>query len=727
MKKFITNHRLFYSLLIALFCVLLVTTVVLAEVGRIKSATMLMSSKGPLPQPKFPTPPAASNGFSQLSSLSFGGRFVVFESKATDMASEPPQCQDNYYDIFLFDRGKLIKADGNPNPDELDDDHITGITDPLAYTELPCANGHSIYPVISHDPDTDPLPWDDMGPVPHDNQGRYIVFQSLATNILQGVPGFEDNNEKMDIYMYDRETSSYTLVSQSYNENLGNGHSGAAAVAALGASCGACNNFGYPNLKNPVHAGMDIYVDADKNPFVVFESSSTNLTDQPTQHQQIFLRDVNAVNGASNTKLLSKVAGTTSDYGDSDSTQPVIAPGAPSGNCDPATGKPYPPGRFLSFVTKSTNLVTGASLSSAPRPQIVLIDRDYNHNCILDETGPGRIKSYVVSRNPVSQEIANGESWHPSIAVTETDKVRVVFHSYATNLVNGDSDVNNSADIFVYELEPSTGTWNMARISRSSNGDPGNLDSVSPWLSYNGQIAAFTSYSSNLVEDDNNYYCRLVYEGKEYLNCPDVFVRDISRSLQGDRTWRVSLTTTGDQATYNSGLPRVDGTGQFVSFNSQTNLHTDGSFAIYQQVYVRDQGIPPGNPIIHPASANLFSFLGYYADTKIEVTFLKDTMDYSNKQLVIDPASVDPTFFKILTAADDPAKIDTCSDPDPGSPGPVFNNGDTCSFWVRYTPTGRSTRHARVIFPLPNDDPRVQLYVGLTGNTIVRYIPLISP
>lgn len=712
MKPFFQKNRLFYSLLVALLGTLLITTVVLAAL-RIKSATMLISSRGPLPQPIFPTPPVAGGGFSQLSSLSYGGRFVVFESKATDLVEDPPQCSDNFYDIFLFERGKLFKADGNPNADELDDDAITGITDPLMHAGSPCSDGHSIYPVLSHEPDTDPLPWDIGNP--HDNQGRYTVFQSLATNIVEGAT---DNNGKMDIYLFDRETAHYTMVSQSYDEQPANGHSGAAVVAALYANCGACNNYGYPSLKNPVHAGMDIYLDSATNPYVVFESSATNLTDQPTAGQQIFLRDINAVNGANNTKLLSKYPGTSNQYGNGDSTQPVLAPGASTGTCTPGGGAPYPPGRFLAFVTKAENLVPGVSLASAPKPQIILIDRDYDLNCVLDETGPNKIKSYVVSRNPSRLEVANGESWYPSIAIDEnSNKVRVVFHSYATNLAPGDNDTNNSSDIYAFEFTPKPGneSWSMVRISRSSDGAQGNLDSVSPWISENGLIVAFTSYASNLVEDDTNYYCRLVYQGKEYTNCPDVFVRDISTGLMGERTWRVSLTTTGEQATYNSGLPRLDGPGQFVSFDSQTNLHTDGSFADFQQVYVRDQGIPPGNPLIRPASANLFSFLGYYADVRFIVTFLKDDMvipSGGGNSVRIDPVSQDPSFFQVTS--------DTCS-------GHTFNKNDTCEFWVRYTPTGRTTRHARVIFPLPVDDPRVQLYVGVHGGTIVRYIPLIQP
>jgi len=708
MKPFFEKNRLFYSLLIALLGALLLTTVALAAL-RIKSATMLISSRGPLPQPIYPTPPAAGDGFSQLSGLSYGGRFVVFESKATDLIVYPPQCDDSYYDIFLFERGKLFKEDGNPNPDELDDDVITGITDPLMHAGSPCADGHSIYPVISHDPDSDPLPWGFNDP--HDNQGRYIAFQSFATNIVEGAT---DSNGKMDIYLYDRtaSTNQYTLVSQSYNEQPANNHSGASVVAALGASCGACNNYGYPNLKNPVHAGMDIYMDSSANPYVVFESSATNLIEQipPSfSHQQIYLRDVNAVTGASNTRLLSKVPGNTSSFGNGDSTQPVVAPGYPTAA--------YPAGRFLAFVTKSTNLVSGGVLIGAPQPQIVLIDRDYDLNGVLDEAGPNKGKVYVVSRNPATLEVANGESWHPAIAIEEnSNRVRVVFHSDATNLAPGDSDTNNATDVFVFELVPKPGdeSWQIARISRSSDGVQGNLDSVSPWISGNGQIVAFTSYASNLVEDDTNYYCRLVYQGKEYSNCPDVFVRDISTGLIGERTWRVSLTTAGEEATYNSGLPRLDGPGQFVSFDSQTNLHTDGSFADFQQVYVRDQGIPPGNPLIRPASANMFAFLGYYADARFIVTFLKDDMVIpgGGNTVRIDTTSLDPGFFQVVS--------DTCS-------GHTFDKGETCEFWVRYTPTGRTTRHARVIFPLPVDDPRVQLYVGVHGGTIVRYVPLILP
>jgi Tol biopolymer transport system component len=74
----------------------------------------------------------------------------------------------------------------------------------------------------------------------------------------------------------------------------------------------------------------------------------------------------------------------------------------------------------------------------------------------------------------------------------------VAFASYASNLVNGDT--NDQADIFVRDTQ--TGT--TSRLSVDSSGVQGNSYSSSPSISADGRCVAFTSFANNLVSGDTN-------------------------------------------------------------------------------------------------------------------------------------------------------------------------------------------------------------------------------
>jgi Tol biopolymer transport system component len=64
------------------------------------------------------------------------------------------------------------------------------------------------------------------------------------------------------------------------------------------------------------------------------------------------------------------------------------------------------------------------------------------------------------------------------------------------------------------------------RVSVSSGGTPGNDDSQRPSISADGRYVAFDSYATNLVNGDTNNFCDTDGDLKYDDNCPDVFVRD---------------------------------------------------------------------------------------------------------------------------------------------------------------------------------------------------------
>jgi len=135
-------------------------------------------------------------------------------------------------------------------------------------------------------------------------------------------------------------------------------------------------------------------------------------------------------------------------------------------------------GRFVVFGSNASNLVDGDTNNSA---DIFVHDR---------QTG-------ITERLSVDSfgNQGNAGSSHPSISA---DGRFVAFQSGASNLVDGDT--NNRADVFVHDRQ--TGT--TKRVSVDSLGNQGNSHSTLPAISADGSFVAFESYASNLVDGDTN-------------------------------------------------------------------------------------------------------------------------------------------------------------------------------------------------------------------------------
>jgi Tol biopolymer transport system component len=142
---------------------------------------------------------------------------------------------------------------------------------------------------------------------------------------------------------------------------------------------------------------------------------------------------------------------------------------------------------------------------------------------------------------------------------------RVVFSSFADNLVDGDT--NGLQDVFVHDLKRHT----TLRVSVASDGTEGDERSVQPVISGNGDLVAFTSQADNLVADDTN-------------GASDVFVHDQHTGV----TRRVSLAADGTQADGMSFSPALSASGRFVAFLSEATNLVPGLAPTNVNVYVRD-------------------------------------------------------------------------------------------------------------------------------------------
>jgi len=123
---------------------------------------------------------------------------------------------------------------------------------------------------------------------------------------------------------------------------------------------------------------------------------------------------------------------------------------------------------------------------------------------------------------------SNAESGGPTLAA---DGLRVAFHSEASNLVAGDS--NLVTDIFVHDRNDGS----TSRASLESGGYEADQGSEFPSLSADGRSIAFDSQATNLVSGDTNGQL-------------DIFVRD--------EHWAVWTN-------YGSGFPGTNGIPTFTS------------------------------------------------------------------------------------------------------------------------------------------------------------------
>lgn len=538
------------------------------------------------------------NGNSTYSSVSWYGEGetgvrprIAFASAAENLIegqtdndrsclSEEPGMLRNCFDIYVQDP-LLFK---NPIP------FLTSL-----HAER---EGDSVFPTVSRD-------------------GKWVVFQSSSEGWL------DDNPETIetDIYLVDiSDLNNITNLHTPYRVSTAAGvnqeanfHSGFVRCKYLNASgqiaqdsstidwsrAPVCetnpNGTARPDLQYG-HPVADVYTDSSDHTYVVFESMATNLGGNNNGYlKNIYRRQV----GDDQTYMISTGChkeGETIVYG------------------DPANGESYHPvvvantdGRYIVFVSRATNLDC-----SLPSGSVFPADNQ-NHpphmrraNVYLHDQFTGR--TYLISKDPAGYP-ANRASEYPAAAEYSPGYgFRIAYQSSANNITADDE--NTYTDIFLYEGTPWEDEFVEAtRLISKPSADvdnpsapvaPANMPSYAPAITRNGLVISFTSYATNLIDGDTNEQCNYNIEGRATTNCPDIF----ARSWLAYQTWRVSLTTRGQQAEHNSNYSSLSATGRYVAFASQADMLEEGQGAPSLQVYLRDQGNPPGNPNVQPTSYN---------------------------------------------------------------------------------------------------------------------------
>lgn len=378
--------------------------------------------------------------------------------------------------------------------------------------------------------------------------GRYVVFQSIASNLVSG-----DTNNAYDIFLRDTQSEVTTCISVDTSGYPGNGDSYSLYPASI----------------------------SDDGRYVAFESKSSNLVPGD-------------VNGAADIFVRDTQTGTTSLVSvDSEGHQGIFWSEAPAISAD---------GRYVAFGSYASNLVSGDTNSAA---DVFLHDRQTGTTTLVsvDSSGlqgndgsdfpsisaDGRyIAFYSMTSNLVSEDTneridiflrdmlagtttrvsigSNNEQGNqdagyfpPSISA---DGRYVAFDSFASNLVNGDT--NFAWDIFLRDTQTGTTT----RLSVNSSGVQGDQGGTSPSISADGRYVTFGSPSTNLVNGDTNGHY-------------DVFIRD----TQTGTTARLSVNSGGEEGDGDSAIPAISADGHFVTFYSlAANLvseDTNGKFDVF--------------------------------------------------------------------------------------------------------------------------------------------------
>jgi Tol biopolymer transport system component len=363
--------------------------------------------------------------------------------------------------------------------------------------------------------------------------GRYVAFESLASNLVSG-----DTNTTWDIFLRDLHTGVTTRPSVDSSGMQMNWWSYNPSISSDGRYVAFNNGYYWDVFLRDTQMGTTALVSQDSSGtegygssgypsisadgrYVAFWSDANNLVSGDKYYDDIFLRDI--------------LLGTTTPVSvDSSGTQ---------GNEDSYSPSISADGRYVAFVSYASNLVSG--------------DTNGWEDIFLHDTQTGTTTRLSVDSSGTQ---GNGQSYTPSIS---EDGYYVAFRSSASNLVSGDT--NGTWDIFLRDTQ----TGITTRLSVDSSGTQGNEDSYSPSISADGRFVVFGSDATNLVSGDTN--------GKS-----DIFLRDI----QTGKTKRLSLDSSGTQGNEDSYSPSISADGCYVVFASYADNLVSGDTNGKRDVFV---------------------------------------------------------------------------------------------------------------------------------------------
>ena len=348
------------------------------------------------------------NGLSHEAYISADGRFVTFESEASDLVSGDTNA---VADVFVHDRVS---------------DTTTRVS---VATDGTQANGSSEDPTISPD-------------------GRYVAYRSAASNLVAG-----DTNNKYDIFLHDLQTGTTTRVSLASDGTQANGSSDSAVVSRDGSAV-VFRSFGRL-VPGDTNGETDIYLRdlvagtttrvslasdgsqadgasdgptiSDDGQIVAFDSVATNLVTGDTNGvRDVFVHEI----ATGTTSRVSLAADGT--QGDADSWEPTLDAS----------------GATVAFTSSATTLVAG---DTNAKDDVFVVTR----------------ASGAIVRASLGDDEAQSTN-HADETSLSADGTLLAFYSTASNLVAGDT--NGKGDVFVRDLVNGTTTrWSLTTEGLEGN------------------------------------------------------------------------------------------------------------------------------------------------------------------------------------------------------------------------------------------------------------------
>ncbi len=563
---------------------------------------------------------AGGNGDSILASVTPDGRYVVFESDASDLvsnddndasdvfvrdlvvgttrlisvnrlgtasgngaSSDPTITPDGRYVAFASSASDLVNSDANSFPDIFVRDLQTGLT---TLVSVGARKGNAALPDLSGAPAITP-------------DGRFVAFTSTASNLVASV-------QKTFLEVYVRDLASGQTIWASTNVSAASGPTSLMPVlsddgryVAFKTSAGSA----FLILRRELQTGaLDVISTAAAG---TSSLSPDSYGPSMTPDGRFVVFSGASINGAASVWVWDAV-------GQSAVLASANLSGQPSANgiCD--TPAITPDGRFVAFLSNGTDLVTNSVNGGF---QVYLRDLQVGRTKLVSAdalgVGSGNLESSIPAltadgrfvlfespsrvfvsgdandaydvflRNTVDETNELVSSIAPGmIAVTangassisgdgvSADGRYVVFASTASDLASG-TTTNGLKQIYLRDRQ--TGTTTLVSVNRFGTGAGAGYSSEAS-LSPDGRYVVFLSNAEDLVSNDTNQLA-------------DVFVRDVVAGV----TTLVSVATNGWSANRLSESPSISADGRWVAFQSPANnLAPNDSDSFSYDVFVRD-------------------------------------------------------------------------------------------------------------------------------------------
>jgi len=373
-----------------------------------------------------------------------------------------------------------------------------------------------------------------------DGTGRYIAFESEATNLVAAFTTFNRNH----IYRKDIISGEVLLVS-----------SDATGLEA--------NNSSFtPRI-------------SDDGRFVVFASNATNLSSTISTGGilQVFIKDMEdgSVNLVSRDSLGLTAANNISSNPDVSNDGRYIIFESGANNLSLLTNNGFTQiyrkdmsDESIEMISRNTSQSAGGSGNSnrpamSPDARFIVFDSNAGNTIVLGASGDRHVYFVDMDTPPnvteqisVNSSLVQGNAASVNASVSD-DGVFIAFESIATNLITGDTN-GALSDIFRRDR---TAPGLTQLVSTPDGTTSGNDASIAASISRDGTYVAFESAATNLVIETS-------------LGLTDIFVRDFS-TAPSVTIQKINLSQSGSEASNNSGNASISSDGRYVSFVSPFN------------------------------------------------------------------------------------------------------------------------------------------------------------